>query len=162
VVVKAVVGAPDPLLETTRLDPERFDDASFAAAPAIYQEYIHGSDHLRLNCFGAHSYAARIRTEYLDWRGNLNVPITSYTVSPALHSRVRNVLDLLRLEMGVVDLKLTSQGEPVWLDVNPQGQFLFLDALTDLRLAEKFAAYLIAETKLAQAQHLTPTPDPSR
>jgi hypothetical protein len=105
--VKAVVGAPDPLLETTRLDPERFDDASFAAAPAIYQEYIHGSDHLRLNCFGAHSYAARIRTEDLDWRGNLNVPITSYTVSPALHSRVRNVLDLLRLKMGAVDLKLT-------------------------------------------------------
>jgi hypothetical protein len=147
VIVKAIIGAPGPLLETKRLEPERFDDASFAAAPAIYQEYIQGSDHLRLNCFGAHSYAARICTEDLDWRANLNVPITSYTVPPALHNRVRSVLDLLRLEMGVVDLKLTPQGEPVWFEVNPQGQFLFLDALTDLGLVEKFATYLIAEAR---------------
>jgi hypothetical protein len=160
VIVKTIIGAPGPLLETKRLEPERFDDASFAAAPAIYQEYIQGSDHLRLNCFGAHSYAARICTEDLDWRANLNVPITSYTVPSALHNRVRSVLDLLRLEMGVVDLKLTPGGEPVWLEVNPQGQFLFLDALTDLGLAEKFAIYLIAEARRAETQDLAP--DPSR
>jgi glutathione synthase/RimK-type ligase-like ATP-grasp enzyme len=92
VIVKTIIGAPGPLLETKRLEPERFDDASFAAAPAIYQEYIQGADHLRLNCFGAHSYAARICTEALDWRANLDVPITSYTVPPALHNRVRSVL----------------------------------------------------------------------
>jgi len=50
----------------------------------------------------------------------------------------------LQLEMGVVDLKFTLEGEPVWLEVNPQGQFLFLDAFTDLRLAEKFAHYLVS------------------
>jgi glutathione synthase/RimK-type ligase-like ATP-grasp enzyme len=146
VIVKAIIGAPGPLLETRKLHPERFDDASFAAAPAIYQEYIRGSDHLRLNCFGARSYAARIRTEDLDWRANLNVPIEPYTVSPELHRKVRTVLDALRLEMGIIDLKLTPEGEPVWLEVNPQGQFLFLDAFTDLNLAEKFANYLISES----------------
>lgn len=152
VIVKTIIGAPGPLLETRKLDPECFDDASFAAAPAIYQEYIQGSDHLRLNCFGAHSYAARIHTDDLDWRANLNVPIESYAVPRSLHKTVRSVLDLLRLEMGIIDLKLTPEGEPVWLEVNPQGQFLFLDAFTDLKLAEKFADYLVAEARSPQAQ----------
>jgi glutathione synthase/RimK-type ligase-like ATP-grasp enzyme len=144
VIVKTVIGAAGPLLETKRLDPSGFDEESFAAAPAIYQEYIKGTDHLRLNCFGNQSYAARIRTSDLDWRVNLNVPIESYPVSLDLHKRVRGVLDLLGLEMGIVDLKLTPEDQPVWLEVNPQGQFLFLDALTGLNLAEKFAAYLLA------------------
>ena len=147
VVVKTVIGAPGPFLETRTLDPDRFDDAAFAAAPAIYQEYIPGSDHLRLICLGDSSYAARIRTPDLDWRVNLNVPIESYVVPQELHGAVRSVLDRLRLEMGIVDLKLTPEDEPVWLEVNPQGQFLFLDSFTDLRLAAKFAEYLISEAR---------------
>ena len=147
VVVKTIVGAPGPLLETRRLNPDRFDDAAFAASPAIYQEYIRGSNHLRLNCFGDRSYAARIQTDDLDWRVNLDIPIEPYNVPPALHDAVRAVLDRLCLEMGIIDLKLTPDGEPVWLEVNPQGQFLFLDAFTDLQLAAKFADYLIAQAR---------------
>jgi hypothetical protein len=49
--------------------------------------------------------------------------------------------------MGIIDLKLTPDGEPVWLEVNPQGQFLFLDAFADLQLAAKFADYLVAQAK---------------
>lgn len=145
-VVKTVVGAPGPFLQTVKVeDPSCFDDASFAAAPSIYQEYIPGSKHLRLNCFGAKSYAALIQSNIIDWRINLNVPITEFPVDATLHSRVRGVLDRLGLEMGIVDLKLTPEGEPVWLEVNPQGQFLFLDALANLRLADRFASYLLTE-----------------
>lgn len=147
IVVKTVVGAQGPFLQTVRLpDPATMDDESFSAAPAIYQECIGGTDHLRLNCFGNESWAAIIRTRDLDWRGNLDVPIDSYPVPDSLHARVRAVLDRLGLEMGVVDIKLTPDGEPVWLEVNPQGQFAFLDAFTDLRLIERFADYLIARS----------------
>jgi glutathione synthase/RimK-type ligase-like ATP-grasp enzyme len=146
VIVKTLVGAPDAFLQAVRLeDPDAFDADSYAAAPAIFQECIPGVDHLRLNCFGPKSYAALIRSEVLDWRATLGSAITAYAVEPNLHRRVRRVLDALGLEMGVIDLKLTPDGEAVWLEVNPQGQFLFLDAYTDLRLAERFAEYLIAE-----------------
>jgi glutathione synthase/RimK-type ligase-like ATP-grasp enzyme len=145
-VVKTVVGAPGPFLQTVKVeDPSCLDDASFAAAPSIYQEYIPGSKHLRLHCFGAESYAAMIHSNIIDWRINLNVPITEFPVDATLHNRVRGVLDRLGLEMGIIDLKLTPEGELVWLEVNPQGQFLFLDALTNLRLADRFASYLLTE-----------------
>ena len=65
-----------------------------------------------------------------------------------LRRRVRAVLDTLGLEMGVIDLKLTPDGTLVWLEVNPQGQFLFLDALTHLGLTDRFAAYLLSQDRV--------------
>ena len=145
-IVKTVVGSPGPFLQTVKVqDPASLSAASFEAAPGIYQEFIPGTDHLRLNCFGPASYAALIHTGDTDWRLNLNVPIREFAVEAALHERVRRVLDSLGLELGIVDLKLTPDGEPVWLEVNPQGQFLFLDAFTKLGLADRFAEYLLAE-----------------
>jgi glutathione synthase/RimK-type ligase-like ATP-grasp enzyme len=144
IVVKTVVGAPGPFLQAVKLDsPGTLDYESYSAAPAIYQEYIPGVCHLRLNCFGPRSYAALIRSDDVDWRARLGTAIESYDVSPTLHRKVRDVLDALGLAMGIVDLKLTPAGEPVWLEVNPQGQFLFLEAYTDLHLAKRFAEYLI-------------------
>ncbi|MFE6052518.1 hypothetical protein ACFQ6N_17330 [Kitasatospora sp. NPDC056446] len=43
-----------------------------------------------------------------------------------------------------MDLKLTPEGQPVWLEVNPQGQFLFLEPLTGMPLTEHFADFLLA------------------
>jgi hypothetical protein len=120
------------------------DERSFRMCPALYQEYIPGNRHLRLNCFGDHSYAALIESDELDWRPDLRIPVSPYPVPGWLHDRVRATLDALGLRMGVLDLKLTPEGEVVWLEVNPQGQFLFLEALTGVPLAKRFADYLLS------------------
>ncbi|GAA2595586.1 ATP-grasp domain-containing protein [Streptomyces tubercidicus] len=144
VIVKPVVGARGPSLYTRWIeDPQALPAESFAVCPATYQEYVPGRHHIRLNCFGERMFAALIETEELDWRPDLNVPITRWPVPPDLARLVRTVLDRLGLPMGVIDLKLTPGGEPVWLEVNPQGQFLFLEPLTGEPLTEHFADYLI-------------------
>ena len=114
-----------------------------------------GNRHIRLNCFGDASYAAEIISSDLDWRPNLNVPISAFPVAPELHRSVRRVLDALGLAMGIVDLKVAPDGDVVWLEVNPQGQFLFLDGLTDLRLVDRFASYLYAEHRAVSERSST-------
>ncbi|MCX4674881.1 hypothetical protein OG413_05995 [Streptomyces sp. NBC_01433] len=47
--------------------------------------------------------------------------------------------------MGIIDIKLMPDGEPVWLEVNPQGQFLFLESLLGEPLADRFLDFLISE-----------------
>jgi hypothetical protein len=144
IIIKTIAGAEGPFLLTRQIhDPFEFDEASYAAAPAIYQELIQGIRHIRLICFGETSLAASIDSPDLDWRPNLNVPIQSWPVPEGVHRKVRRTLDYLGLEMGVIDLKETPDGELVWLEVNPQGQFLFLEPLTGLNIAEQFADYLI-------------------
>jgi hypothetical protein len=96
-----------------------------------------------LNCFGDRSFAALIETDDLDWRPNLNVPIRAWDVPKDLHNKVRAVLDHLELSIGIIDLKITPEGDFVWLEVNPQGQFLFLEPITKIPLADHFADYLI-------------------
>lgn len=89
-------------------------------------------------------YAALIATTALDWRPDLNVPISPWPVPDGIRRRVGTVLRQLGLRMGIVDLKLTPEGEPVWLEVNPQGQFLFLEPLTGEPLTEHFADFLLS------------------
>jgi glutathione synthase/RimK-type ligase-like ATP-grasp enzyme len=146
IIVKAVVGAHQTFLLTRQLkNPRIFTESAYMAAPAIYQEFIPGKRHIRLHCFGDRSFAATIITEDVDWRPNLTAAITSWPVPRDLHMRIRTVLDRLGLEMGIVDLKQDQNGDFVWFEVNPQGQFIYLDSLTDLNLTQKFAEYLISE-----------------
>ncbi|MFD3440644.1 RimK family alpha-L-glutamate ligase [Streptomyces sp. NPDC058685] len=146
-IVKPVVGARGPSLWTRWIDdPEAIPAESFEVCPATYQEYIEGCRHVRLNCFGERMYAALIETEELDWRPDLQVPISPWPVPGDVRRHVSTVLCRLGLRMGVVDLKLTPDGQPVWLEVNPQGQFLFLEPLTGEPLTEHFADFLLSAT----------------
>ncbi|MEU4497861.1 hypothetical protein AB0F96_31655 [Streptomyces sp. NPDC023998] len=146
-IVKPVVGARGPLMFTQYIDdPAPIPAASFKVCPATYQEYIEGRRHIRLNCFGEQMYAALIETDALDWRPNLNVAMAKWNVPEDVAQRVTAVLRQLGLRMGIVDLKLTPDGEPVWLEVNPQGQFLFLEPLLDEPMADHFVDFLLSPT----------------
>lgn len=146
IIVKPVVGTPGPLVFTQFVRGGHLEmPDSIRICPAIYQEYIPGRRHIRLNCFGPQSFAAEIETSELDWRPNLTVPVRRWIIPPELQRRVREVLSRLGLEMGIIDLKETPSGELVWFEVNPQGQFLFLEPLTGEPLTERFADYLQGE-----------------
>src|ERR1035437_6083875 len=81
VIVKPIVGVQGPILLTRFLsNPWELDSASFEVCPGLYQEFISGTRHIRLNCFGTKSFAASIDTEDLDWRPNLNVPIHAHDI----------------------------------------------------------------------------------
>jgi glutathione synthase/RimK-type ligase-like ATP-grasp enzyme len=153
IIVKPVAGTPGPLLFTQFVTNAHLEAIeSIRACPSIYQEFVTGTKHIRLNCFGKRSFAAVIDSVDLDWRPNLNVPITRWKVPSWLHAKVRGILDLLNLEMGIVDLKETPEGEIVWLEVNPQGQFLFLEGLTGEPLTELFADYICEELELGRSK----------
>jgi hypothetical protein len=105
--------------------------------------------HIRVQCFGDATYSVVIESQDLDWRANLDVPLTANELAEDVKRRLRNVMGLLGLKMGVVDLKLTPEGEPVWFEVNPQGQFLFVEGLSGLDLTSAFTDFLYLEARRA-------------
>jgi len=54
--------------------------------------------------------------------------------------------------MGIVDLKFAPDAELVWFEINPQGQFLFVQGLTDLDLASAFTDFLYKEATAASTR----------
>ncbi|MGW6842562.1 ATP-grasp domain-containing protein [Streptomyces sp. NPDC054958] len=149
VVVKSLRQSENTILLTQKLRPEHLEsDECLRLCPAIYQEYVPGPKHLRVQIFGDYISAMSITSEDLDWRPNLNVPCEVYHLNDATVSRLRRVVRDLNLRMGVVDLKLSGD-VPTWLEINPQGQFLFVEGLTGLPLNEAVCRFLRQETLAA-------------
>jgi hypothetical protein len=149
-ILKAVRGTPSSQLFTLKVTPEHLsDDDALRLCPTIFQEYVPGSRHIRALCCGAAVQAVTIDSPELDWRLNLDVPVSSVEVDPATKHRLGRVLEILGLKMGVVDLKVDPTGEPVWLELNPQGQFLFVEGLTGLDLTGAFSEFLHDEALAA-------------
>lgn len=148
VVVKTVSGTYLAPLTPGRVDEGVLaSDAAMRLSPAIYQEIIPGTRHLRVHMFGDEFHAALIRCEHLDWRFHLeDSQVEPYRLPLRLRNRLAETMRLLNLNMGVIDLKLTPEGEPVWLEVNPQGQFLFIEGLApEMRLTDALTDFFCRE-----------------
>jgi hypothetical protein len=132
------------LVTTAVVSQELLDsDHVLSLAPSIYQECVPGKRHLRISVVGERCDGALIESNTLDWRIDLNVPFSPYPLDSDLEQRLRATLRQLGLVMGIFDVKLTDNDEPVFLEVNSQGQFLFVEALCDIPLADHFAAFLV-------------------
>jgi glutathione synthase/RimK-type ligase-like ATP-grasp enzyme len=141
-IVKAVRGGRRRFLWTRRVDQSRLDDAGIELAPAIYQELVPGTVHLRICCFGDDVHCVSLKSEDLDWRGDLCVPFRVASLDELTRSRVLALRQRLGLRMAIMDAKVTDDGEFVWLEANPQGQFLFAQGITGVDLIEPFASFL--------------------
>src|SRR5262249_25138425 len=130
-VIKSLTAFRGQFLLTQAVRAEHLsDDVALRVAPAIYQELIPGTVHYRVQVFCETIATVRLRSADLDWRTKLNIPAELCVLPDDCHARLREVLRRLELRMGIFDLKETDAGELVWLEVNPQGQFLFLEGMS--------------------------------
>ncbi len=114
VVVKALRGPLRTGVPTSPFPPEHLSRVeAIRAAPAIYQEYVSGSLHLRVHVFGRQILTASIESEELDWRGDLTVPFRRHRLPEDVGRKLRRVLAGLGLAMGVFDMKVAGNGELV-------------------------------------------------
>jgi glutathione synthase/RimK-type ligase-like ATP-grasp enzyme len=112
-VLKTLRATPSAQLFTLKVTPEHLaDDDGLRLCPTIFQQYVAGDTHVRALCTGTGVHAVTIVSADLDWRVNLNVPITPVELAPSVNARLGRVLNLLGLKMGVVDLKMDEIGEP--------------------------------------------------
>jgi hypothetical protein len=149
VVVKGLRQSANAVLMTQIVRPEHLESAeSMRMCPAIYQEYVPGGQHLRVHIFGNYVSTMLIESTQLDWRQNLDVPCRPYSLDEKVVVKLRRVLDELNLRMGIFDLKL-NDSTPIWLELNPQGQFLFAEGLSGIPLNFEIARFLRQEAVTA-------------
>ncbi|SFG15455.1 Glutathione synthase/RimK-type ligase, ATP-grasp superfamily [Halobacillus alkaliphilus] len=146
-VYKRIGGAPRPITATKELLPSdlnRLD--SLTQCPAIFQERIEASMDIRVTAIGHDLYAAEIDSQsgssQLDWRFDHSVPFRPHLLDKETSQSIRKVMEKLGILYGAFDLRLTPEGEYVFLEVNPSGQFLFIELLTEIPLTEHMAAFL--------------------
>jgi glutathione synthase/RimK-type ligase-like ATP-grasp enzyme len=114
--------------------------------PAIFQEQIEAKLDIRVTIIGSELYAAEIDSQSgdapLDWRLDYTVPFRPHTLDNETACQLRALMRKLNLVYGAVDLRLTPEGEYVFLEINPSGQYLFIELLANIPLTERMAAFL--------------------
>jgi glutathione synthase/RimK-type ligase-like ATP-grasp enzyme len=151
VVHKALRATRHHLVETRRwAETDRSALKELSLAPVIFQEEIAGPSELRITVIGEQVFAACIHTAAglakVDGRLDLDVPFEPYDLPPETESALLTCLDRLELSFATVDMKVTHNGELVFLEVNPQGQFLYVEIATGMPLARAMAAFLASST----------------
>ncbi|MGC2695242.1 MAG: hypothetical protein WA738_05565 [Candidatus Angelobacter sp.] len=125
-------------------------DEVLTYAPAIYQERVPKEFDVRMVLIGSqiYSYALTNKKQALDWRqdAGLGHVVAEPIVTPA--EVERGVFEFARqsgLCFGSLDFGVDAHGDWWFLEINEEGQFLWLDQFfPKARLLEKFCAFVTA------------------
>jgi glutathione synthase/RimK-type ligase-like ATP-grasp enzyme len=134
VVVKPVrygllAAEPEPLVAwTSRVTNQQL--GKLEGPPVILQREVRANGHLRVVTVGRRTFVARLDTDRLDWREQLENHERFKVVGTDEFLDVRSqacaLAESLELGLSAQDWILAAEG-PLFLEANPSGQWLFLD-----------------------------------
>jgi glutathione synthase/RimK-type ligase-like ATP-grasp enzyme len=147
VIYKQFLALPETWRETRRLRPQEADLAAAVRwAPVIFQRYVEAEADIRVTAIGNELFAAaadvRTASYPTDVRLNLDVAYTAHRLPESVAAQLRRMMNELGLRYGAIDLRLTPEGRYVFLEVNPAGQFLYIEQATGQKIAAALAALL--------------------
>lgn len=120
---------------------------SIEIAPCLFQECIKKRYELRVTVIGHCVFAARIFSQEhqetkIDWRRSQHL-VTSRHEIEKLDSETTQkcqvIVKKLNLVFGAIDLIVKPDGEIVFLEINPNGNWLWLEKLLNLPIADTLA-----------------------
>jgi ribosomal protein S6-L-glutamate ligase RimK-like protein len=131
---------------SAELDASR---GGLSRAPVLVQPYLAKAYELRVTVVDGTVFVCRIdsqastRTE-VDWRRDVNA-VTHELVdaSPGEADRIRALVDAAGLRYAAIDLARTHDGQTYFLDLNPAGQFGWIEARTGAPILRTLAEALL-------------------
>lgn len=139
--------------ETRVLEPEEtavLEDVEFA--PVIFQEYIPADVDLRVTVVGDDVFAAAIHsreTAYpVDFRMQMDeARMEPFELPEGVSDRIHELMDQFGLAYGAIDVRRTPDGRFVFLEINPAGQWLFVEERTGQPITRAVADLLVANDR---------------
>lgn len=115
---------------TRRITPESIDADSVSVCPVFLQEEIPRTADVRATFIGPRCFVADIKGEHslVDWRDpEISVSYSVSELSSDVQTRCRAMLERLGLLYGAFDFVKTPDGDLVFLEVNPTGEWAWLE-----------------------------------
>lgn len=121
-------------------------------APVIFQEYVEARVDLRVTIVGDDLFAAAIHSQEssypVDFRMDLAATqIEAFELPDCVEARLRDLMTQLGLVYGAVDMRLTPDDQVVFLEINPAGQWLFVEQRSGQPISARMAALLAAHDR---------------
>lgn len=137
------------------VEAEEFDRVAYA--PSLLQRYVPKRVEIRVTVIGTKVFAVEIHSQEhtdsrYDWRRGDTAQLhhEPHLLPPEVKSKCAALVETLGLAFGAIDLILTPEGEYVFLEINPNGQWAWIQQLRpEIPLRETLADLLI-RGKLSQ------------
>jgi glutathione synthase/RimK-type ligase-like ATP-grasp enzyme len=126
---------------TRRVTAESIDEGSVQSCPVLLQEEIARSADVRATFIGSQCFVAEIKGEasLVDWRDPaLSVSYSESTLSDTAQAMCRAMLEKLGLRYGAFDFVRSPDGELVFLEVNPTGEWTWLEERLGFPMRDAF------------------------
>jgi glutathione synthase/RimK-type ligase-like ATP-grasp enzyme len=116
-------------------------------APVIFQEYVEAEADLRITIVGDEIFPAAIYSQETSYKVDFRIDIARARVEatrlPAnVEERLLQLMRRLGLVYGAIDMRRTPDGRHVFLEINPAGQWLFVENYTKQPIAHSLARLL--------------------
>lgn len=126
-------------MPTSIVDPDGVDE-SIRLCAHQFQEWVDKHHEIRLTVVGEEFFAAEIHAQseaaHIDWRNDYAA--LGYEIADVPDDVRRGVMELMRtfgLVFGALDFVVTPAGEWRFLEVNPNGQWGWIQAVTDMPIS---------------------------
>jgi hypothetical protein len=126
------------------------EDEVFTYAPAIYQQRVAKQFDVRAVLMGksVYSFAVRTPSKALDWRldgAMRKIEVEMIATPAAVKNGLLRLAEKTGICFGSADFAVDMRGDWWFLEINEQGQFLWLEQFVpQAALLQKFCAFLIA------------------
>jgi glutathione synthase/RimK-type ligase-like ATP-grasp enzyme len=137
----------------TLLDADRVSGLAgeIAACPSLYQQFIASDCEFRVTVVGGELFAVRVLkpdSAIVDWRrSSLGNRFEAMTLDLELEAAILRMQNDLGLVYGAYDFIRGTDGTDYFLEVNPMGQWLWLEVATELPISRAIANVLEAHGK---------------
>lgn len=156
------------IAETFELTREQLpEDEILTYAPGIYQDMVVKPYDIRMVLMGrqVYSFALHNPKKALDWRGDTalgKVHVEVVATPPEVEKGMLAFAEQSGISFGSADFAVDNDGQWWFLEINEEGQFLWLDQKNrDAHMQEKFCAFLTAPEgstqPLEERAHLFPS-----
>jgi glutathione synthase/RimK-type ligase-like ATP-grasp enzyme len=146
VVHKTLTGMPDRTLATQRWDEEREPAClpELSLSPTIFQRRVEGTREVRITAVGERLFAAELSSPMIDARLDAAATYTPHPLPPSVGQRLVALLEALGLRFGAIDMRIDREGDYHFLEVNPSGVFLGIEARTGQPISAAVAELLVS------------------
>lgn len=135
---------------TTLVTPSDLENTDLSITPGLFQTRIGKSYEVRANFFGDHVHCVRIDSQSrdktrLDWRSAIDMSgmIVEQSLPVDIEIMTQELLRRLELDMACLDFIVDEQGDYWFLELNQQGQFLWIEEqLPNILLLSRFTEFL--------------------
>ncbi|MGY4099301.1 hypothetical protein ACW2Q0_07035 [Nocardia sp. R16R-3T] len=121
--------------------------AGIRSAPTTFQDYVEAQCDLRVVWMDGIEWAVRVDSQSgvgrVDSRLDTTVDFAPEHLPASVSKSLATLMGALGLSFGVLDLRLGLDGEYYFLEVNPQGQFAYLEIKTGLPMFRSLANLLV-------------------